>query len=87
MRTPDILDAEPTPNLAGEKMRLYRRRLCETQGEFGARYGLKFNAISRYERGERFPELKLALQLEKDGVCECADWARPPLAAAEPQAA
>ena len=40
------------PNLGGEKMRRYRRKLAQTQAEFGKRYGVTTNAISRYERGE-----------------------------------
>lgn len=67
------------PNLGGQKLRKYRTKLCETQGVFGRRYSLSANAISRYERGERLPDLPLAIRFQGDGICRCEDWDCDPL--------
>jgi len=67
-------------------MRLFRQRLDETQTKFGKRYGVTMNAISRYERGERYPALATAVMLERDGVCACKDWALDPTAEPAPTA-
>ena len=79
----DTISHEPA-NLGGQKLRKYRRKLAETQTQFGKRYGLTANAISRYERGENLPELLLATRMERDGICACQDWSCDPHPTASP---
>lgn len=67
----------PTANAGGHALRAFRSKLAETQAEFGKRYGLTFNAVSRYERGEYLPDLRLAVQFEADGICSCRSWCDP----------
>jgi len=80
-------------NLGAIKLRQWRRRgqAAETIGpdagrsartiaqeEVGDLAGVSKVMISLLERGERQPSLRLALRLQELGVCETADWSRPP---------
>lgn len=80
-------------NLGAIKLRQWRRRgqaaenigpdagrpaPAITQEEVGDRAGVSKMMISKLESGERQPSLRLALRLQEMGVCETADWSRPP---------
>lgn len=72
-------------NRAAQKIRAWRKAQVPplTQAAFGELYGLKGLSISRIERGERLPRLKVAIQLEADGIAVAADWHRPAIVAGD----
>lgn len=73
---------DPAPaahkNKGGQKMRAYRKKMALTQTQLGELFGLSANIISRYERGERLPDLPLAVLFQAEGICLCEDWTCDP---------
>lgn len=47
----------------GERLRAIRKELRLTQGEFGARIGVKANTITNYETGTRMPSDAMILSI------------------------
>ena len=60
--------------LIAEKIKEYRRKNSMTQEEFGQIIGVSPQAISKWERGECYPDITFLPELAEILACDVSDF-------------
>lgn len=67
----------PSPCLGAQKLNKWRSSNKLSLRKVAKTYRVSATQVSRMERSMIWPSFELALEFERDGICELGDWGVP----------